>query len=178
MSNGWDRYPDPVIALHLFVRRFQRTVGDAPYDEERGTTAYVWKHGHRTWQRSEHVKPRRKVCRWCGSTNLGPRRRSFCSEACVEEFMIRSDSGYARGKVLRRDEWRCVQCCATGTDCDHIVPVSEGGGCCGLDNLRILCSACHGRVTGELRKRLNRKARSEAEPIETCGQQLVFRLDA
>jgi 5-methylcytosine-specific restriction endonuclease McrA len=33
---------------------------------------------------------------------------------------------------------------------DHIVPVVEGGGACGLENLRTLCKPCHKRVTAEL----------------------------
>jgi 5-methylcytosine-specific restriction enzyme A len=37
---------------------------------------------------------------------------------------------------------------------DHVVPVVEGGGSCGLDNLRTLCWRCHARVTAELRKRM------------------------
>ena len=37
---------------------------------------------------------------------------------------------------------------------DHTVPVSEGGGECGLDNLRTLCVWCHNTVTADLRKRL------------------------
>lgn len=45
---------------------------------------------------------------------------------------------------------------------DHIVPVAEGGGDCGLDNLRTLCSWCHARATRELRLRLNRAARERA----------------
>jgi 5-methylcytosine-specific restriction protein A len=40
---------------------------------------------------------------------------------------------------------------------DHIVPVAEGGGSCGLENLRALCRACHLQVTRELRKRLAAK---------------------
>jgi 5-methylcytosine-specific restriction protein A len=32
---------------------------------------------------------------------------------------------------------------------DHLVAVHEGGGCCGLANLRTLCSACHANVTRE-----------------------------
>lgn len=32
-------------------------------------------------------------------------------------------------------------------DVDHIKPVKEGGGCCGLDNLRTLCINCHKMVT-------------------------------
>lgn len=39
---------------------------------------------------------------------------------------------------------------------DHIIPVVEGGGECGLDNYRTLCTGCHQRVTKELRIRLRR----------------------
>lgn len=39
-------------------------------------------------------------------------------------------------------------------EADHIVPVAEGGGSCGLDNLRTLCRWCHVRETRELRRRL------------------------
>ena len=28
-------------------------------------------------------------------------------------------------------------------EADHIIPVSEGGGCCGLDNFQTLCVPCH-----------------------------------
>lgn len=41
---------------------------------------------------------------------------------------------------------------------DHIVPVVEGGGSCGLDNLRTLCWKCHREATTELsRRRANKK---------------------
>lgn len=33
---------------------------------------------------------------------------------------------------------------------DHITPVVEGGGSCGLENLRTLCWECHRKVTREL----------------------------
>ncbi len=33
---------------------------------------------------------------------------------------------------------------------DHVVPVSEGGGACGLDNLRTLCWRCHTKETTTL----------------------------
>jgi hypothetical protein len=36
---------------------------------------------------------------------------------------------------------------------DHIQAVVEGGGCCGLDNLRTLCWECHRKVTRELQIR-------------------------
>jgi 5-methylcytosine-specific restriction endonuclease McrA len=36
---------------------------------------------------------------------------------------------------------------------DHIVPVIEGGGSCGLENLRTLCVACHRKETAALAAR-------------------------
>ena len=42
-------------------------------------------------------------------------------------------------------------------DADHIKPVSEGGGECGLDNYRTLCCRCHKAETAELRKRLRER---------------------
>ena len=44
---------------------------------------------------------------------------------------------------------------------DHIVPVAEGGGLCGLDGYRTLCSDCHKRVTRQLNQRLKEKRRGE-----------------
>jgi 5-methylcytosine-specific restriction endonuclease McrA len=38
-------------------------------------------------------------------------------------------------------------------DADHIVPVVEGGGSCGLENVRTLCVPCHRAVTAELAAR-------------------------
>jgi 5-methylcytosine-specific restriction endonuclease McrA len=43
---------------------------------------------------------------------------------------------------------------------DHRVPVVEGGGSCGLENLRTLCWACHRRETAELAKRRARERRA------------------
>lgn len=40
-----------------------------------------------------------------------------------------------------------------GWDVDHIIPVIEGGGQCGLDSLRTLCHPCHKAVTRELAHR-------------------------
>ena len=42
---------------------------------------------------------------------------------------------------------------------DHIVPVVEGGGSCGLDNLRTLCVACHRKETAKLAKRRAKRGR-------------------
>lgn len=42
---------------------------------------------------------------------------------------------------------------------DHIVPVIEGGGLCGGDNLRLVCGACHQEVTRQLAGRRAKKLR-------------------
>ena len=35
-------------------------------------------------------------------------------------------------------------------DADHIIAVKDGGGLCGLENIRTLCIKCHKNVTKEL----------------------------
>lgn len=52
-------------------------------------------------------------------------------------------------------------------EADHIVPVAEGGGECGLENIRTLCIWCHRKVTAELRRRLaDRRAGRVRLPME------------
>lgn len=67
-----------------------------------------------------------------------------------------SDRGYTRrcervGRWIRIAESRW----SAPWDMDHILPVSEGGGTCGLENLRTLCVPCHLDETAELRRRLS-----------------------
>lgn len=163
------------------------------------------------------------LCRYCGE-RCPSRRRTFCSDACVHEWQIRSSAAYARAAVNQRDGGVCAGCrretlplyerarelfnrlplsvpfsyshlppdhaerltvAATaavaaydawaeemraqgfGTvkpaawlrdrtsrtfraptegwfwQADHIMPVAEGGGLAGLDNLQTLCTPCH-----------------------------------
>lgn len=44
-------------------------------------------------------------------------------------------------------------------DADHITPVIEGGGECGLENYRTLCIPCHQKQTAELRGRMAQRKR-------------------
>lgn len=124
----------------------------------------------------------RNLCRYCG-VEVSPPRRTFCSgtptrysrkkingiwtkgvyhrgNGCVHEWMIRSSPKYARDAVFDRDQGICAMC---GTvhlrrgrwQADHILAVIAGGGMCGLENLRTLCTTpCHKQVTKELRSRL------------------------
>lgn len=53
-------------------------------------------------------------------------------------------------------------------DMDHVTPVVEGGGLCGLDGYRTLCIPCHRKVTAELRARLAKRNKRQLDlPMET-----------
>ena len=116
------------------------------------------------------VPRKRGPCRWCGG-EVPPRRFTFCSPACVHEWKLRTDPGYLREQVFKRDHAVCAICGVNTEqlrkdkrkldyaarrkferewggrkhlwDADHILPVAEGGGECGLENLRTLCLRCH-----------------------------------
>jgi 5-methylcytosine-specific restriction endonuclease McrA len=52
----------------------------------------------------------RRLCRWCDTEVPPGRRKTFCSQACVDEWMVRTSSDYARRKVLERDHGVCAIC--------------------------------------------------------------------
>lgn len=128
----------------------------------------------------------RALCRWCNN-EVPPPKQSFCSDACVHEWKLRSNPGYARRKVFERDKGVCALCgthCggeqrvpggrlhrAGGWDMDHVIPVAEGGGSCGLEGLRTLCKPCHRSVTAALKRRLaeRRRAARGAEGFSNEG---------
>ena len=131
-------------------------------------------------KRDAHGHPICKVC----ANPLSGRKRSYCSTLCFE---INTPSVMAL-RVWERDHGVCAICGmspekfaekfaeitrywlrqpAYQWEADHILPVAEGGGMCGLDGMRTLCKKCHGRVSGELRKRLNERKRLEKLQRET-----------
>lgn len=110
----------------------------------------------------------RPLCRRCAIEIPLGRRKTFCSSECVHEWKLRTNPGYLREQVFRRDLGICAKCSldtmadvkrkrtrGTGDlwQADHIKPVVEGGGECGIDNLRTLCTACHKSATKELAAR-------------------------
>jgi hypothetical protein len=61
--------------------------------------------------------------------------------------------GYRLCKTSGRVLWFTLNSAAFW-EADHIKPVTEGGGCCGLENYRTLCAPCHKRETARLAARL------------------------
>jgi len=59
-------------------------------------------------------------------------------------------------------------------EADHIVPVIEGGGQCGLENYRTLCLSCHRKETAALAKRRAEQRRKAKE--QSTGQALLVEL--
>jgi 5-methylcytosine-specific restriction endonuclease McrA len=51
----------------------------------------------------------RPLCRWCRA-EVPKRRRTFCSDACVHEWKLRTNPGYLRDHVFARDKGVCAQC--------------------------------------------------------------------
>lgn len=51
----------------------------------------------------------RPLCRWC-SKPVPKGRRSFCAETCVHDWKLRTNPGYLREMVLKRDKAVCEKC--------------------------------------------------------------------
>lgn len=121
------------------------------------------------------------LCRQCEGP-LPPRRSSYCSDACSEAFNFRWFQSFIRPRVFERDRGVCALCHldtvlflkhvqgarwtshyqsdplkarhrSSWWEADHIVPVIEGGGDLGLDNIRTLCVPCHKTETATLAAR-------------------------
>jgi 5-methylcytosine-specific restriction enzyme A len=67
------------------------------------------KAGGRIGKTKERGPNGRGICRWC-RTEVPKGRRTFCSEACVYEWRLRTNPGYLRDLVLSRDHGICAEC--------------------------------------------------------------------
>ncbi len=119
------------------------------------------------------------------------KRKHNCSRKCSQEWMCKTSPHLMRFRVFERDKGVCASC---GRDtlkewlekhqrthaigargewqADHIVPVIEGGGECGIEGYRTLCIPCHQKVTKELAGRL--AAKKAAEKLAPLTRPLVF----
>ena len=132
------------------------------------------------------------MCRQCGQ-EVPRGRRTFCGEACIDAWKIRTDPGFIREKLIQRDHGICAACrldtialkrfvreqpyrfrvaweagmkvgsTRTFWEADHVRPVQEGGGLCGLDGLQTLCCWCHRLKTAEQARRVADQKRLEGQ---------------
>lgn len=85
----------------------------------------------------------RGICARCAVDTTDAARKLKCSRGNRRQELLRH-WGLRSGS--RKSLW----------DADHVLPVTEGGGECDLDNIRTLCLRCHRVVTKELRERVRR----------------------
>lgn len=95
---------------------------------------------------SELLKRDRGVCAVCGIDALEIEALRWRCQNLPKPVYVWRDVEFFRQWGPWPEDARCWEA-------DHIVPVVEGGGCCGLDNLRTLCCACHRRETATLAAR-------------------------
>lgn len=92
------------------------------------------------------------VCAIC-KVDCNALRKQLNALPTAERYKKAAELGIPKHRAYRKSLW----------DCDHILPVVEGGGECGLNNLRTLCIPCHQKATAELKKRLAGKGSSGNE---------------
>lgn len=94
------------------------------------------------------------------------RDKGVCSRCAVDTVDAARKLRYSRGdhrKRLLRHWGLRTRSRKSLWDADHILPVSEGGGECDLNNIRTLCLRCHRIATAALRERV-RKAKTVPAP--------------
>ena len=111
------------------------------------------------------------ICALCGS-DAGTAMRAIEHIRQVERWDFRltylenrERTAVARDAVtLILDAWGVTDESRILWDADHILPVIEGGGGCGLDNYRTLCVTCHRGETSTLASR-RAEARRAQRPL-------------
>lgn len=154
------------------VGRFNNLGGNA----EQYRRATGWTPGTCTWCRSE-LRSRR--LKWCPDQDIQTGFNACVAEFLARQnyvaarpFVWCRDQGTCRRcrRDLRfqdrsvpnyRGSWQAmtpevweayrlrIGCGSEPWECDHIVPVAEGGGALGFENLQVLCVPCHKKKTAE-----------------------------
>src|SRR5262249_7919127 len=85
----------------------------------------------------------RCLCRQCG-VEVPKGRRTFCGDACVDRWKLKSDPTYLRRQVGKRDKGRCAQCGLRCRDLEKSLRLLRG----------VLARLGQARVFGAVRKAL------------------------
>lgn len=65
-----------------------------------------WVHDEKSLSRGPNGRP---LCRQC-SQEVPKGRRTFCGAECVHRWKLKTDPGYLRSEVWKRDGGRCASC--------------------------------------------------------------------
>lgn len=104
----------------------------------------------------EFLFPTRKDGRCsCGcSKKIEGRRKKWHNDDCrrnaLNQFhIIKGDTEVIRAQLFQLEQGYCRNCgvYSENWEADHITPVRQGGGACGLDNFQTLCADCHKEKT-------------------------------
>lgn len=115
---------------------------------------------------AEYVAKRDRMTCWACGRDIEAARAEFAAEL-ASEFERTRTVGLSVDEIravkiareARRAELEAKHGYGRGRwyEVDHVLPVCEGGGLLGPDNLRLICGACHAAATRELHGRRRRK---------------------
>lgn len=115
---------------------------------------HEWKvRSHTRYARACVRRRDKSVCVLC-KLDCALLRRQLNALIPAERYAKAAELGIPKHLAYRKSLWQM----------DHIIPVIEGGGSCGLENLRTLCIPCHKKETAALRKRLASKDNDGSAP--------------
>ena len=98
------------------------------------------------------------ICLNCDK-RLPRKRKKYCSDDCMWDFMAKNYHSFLRDKIFERDNYTCIKCKlnprvimnssgATTSDktqliADHIIPIALGGEEFDMKNIQTLCLNCN-----------------------------------
>jgi hypothetical protein len=161
-----DRFPDLRLRRQINAQTLRRIVG---WGKGCCTVCGVTTAGaRRQWCGVECVTEFKRRCQPTTATwEVQLRDKGVCARCRIDTRMFADLPGYFRSlhswrslfdklrqagslEAARKNPCRCFGCQTAREadliatwECDHIVPVSEGGGLCGPAGLRTLCRGCH-----------------------------------
>jgi 5-methylcytosine-specific restriction protein A len=107
----------PECVHELLIRRDNRYIRDCLYKRDKG------------------------ICSICETDTKDIAKKALSLEGIEKEEYLKEMKIGMKRKIWKRKHGGGLW------DADHIIPVKDGGGQCGMDNLRTLCIKCHKNVT-------------------------------
>lgn len=169
---NWKLINDPATIRSAVLRRDRSVCAKCGVDTEaRAREAREWAQVIR-WLARRHYTDLldRRELHCFRAENPTPSQLAYyeARENCAIGWDVISYSDVAvREEIERRFGKAVVSASGHSWEADHIIPVVEGGGCCGLENYRTLCLSCHRMETANLARR-RADARRQKKVEQPC----------